>query len=142
MVEHQKHHQGGKSMNVSVTFMNLKSSNHLKDYVHEKLNRFDKLLDEPGSAGVVLKSKKLRKTAEINLTSGRLEVHAKEEHEDMHAAIDLVLDKVRTQITKAKEKLQNRRTRVNSRTIRASESSEEAAAASESIEEEAAASQA
>jgi len=118
-------------MNVSVTFMNLKSSNHLKDYVHEKLNRFDKLLDEPGSAGVVLKSKKLRKTAEINLTSGRLEVHAKEEHEDMHAAIDLVLDKVRTQITKAKEKLQNRRTRVNSRTIRASESIEEEAAASQ-----------
>jgi len=127
MVEHQKHHRGGESMNVSVTFKNLKSSNHLKEYVHEKLNRFDKLLDEPGSAGVVLRSKKLRKTAEINLTSGRLEVHASEEHEDMHAAIDLVLDKVRIQITKNKEKLQNRRTRINSRTIRATELMEETA---------------
>jgi putative sigma-54 modulation protein len=115
-------------MNVSVTFMNLKSSDHFKDYVHEKLNRFDKLLDEPGSAGVVLRSEKLRKTAEINLTAGRLEVHAKEEHEDMHAAIDLVLDKVRSQITKSKEKQQNRRTRINSRTIRASEQVEESAA--------------
>ena len=114
-------------MNVSVTFMNSKSSDHFKDYVHEKLNRFDKLLDEPGSAGVVLRSEKLRKTAEINLSSGRLEVHAKEEHEDMHAAIDLVLDKVRTQITKNKDKLQNRRTRINSRTIRATELVEEAA---------------
>jgi len=114
-------------MNVSVTFMNLKSSNHFKDYVHEKLNRFDKLLDEPGSAGVVLRSEKLHTTAEINLTAGRLEVHAKEEHEDMHAAIDLVLDKVRSQITKNKEKLQNRRTRLNSRTIRATEEMEEAA---------------
>lgn len=112
-------------MNVSVTFMNLKSSNHFKDYVHEKLNRFDKLLDEPGTAGVVLKSEKLHTTAEINLASGRLEVHAKEEHEDMHAAIDLVLDKVRSQITKNKEKLQNRRTRMNSRTLRATESIEE-----------------
>jgi len=127
MVEHQTHHQGGESMNVSVTFKNLKSSNHFKDYVHEKLNRFDKLLDEPGSAGVVLRSEKLRKTAEINLSSGRLDVHAKEEHEEMHAAIDLVLDKVRIQITKSKEKLQNRRTRINSRTIRATEQVEEAA---------------
>ena len=115
-------------MNVSVTFMNLKSSNHFKDYVQEKLNRFDKLLDEPGSAGVVLRSEKLRKTAEINLTAGRLDVHAKEEHEDMHAAIDLVLDKVRSQITKSKEKLQNRKTRMNSRTIRATAEMEEAAA--------------
>lgn len=115
-------------MNVSVTFKNLKSSDHFKDYVHEKLNRFDKLLDEPGSAGVVLRSEKLRKTAEINLAAGRLEVHASEEHEDMHAAIDLVLDKVRTQITKNKEKLQNRRTRVNSRTIRATEQVDESGA--------------
>ncbi|CAD7845245.1 MAG: hypothetical protein [Olavius algarvensis Delta 4 endosymbiont] len=115
-------------MNVSVTFMNLKSSNHFKDYVHEKLNKFDKLLDDPGSAGVVLRSEKLRKTAEINLTAGRLEVHAREEHEDMHAAIDLVLDKVRSQITKSKEKQQNRRTRINSRTIRASELMEDSAA--------------
>lgn len=115
-------------MNVSVTFMNLKSSNHFKDYVHEKLNKFDKLLDGPGSAGVVLRSEKLRKTAEINLTAGRLEVHAREEHEDMHAAIDLVLDKVRSQITKSKEKQQNRRTRINSRTIRASELMEDSAA--------------
>jgi len=115
-------------MNVSDTFMNLKSSNHFKDYVHEKLNKFDKLLDDPGSAGVVLRSEKLRKTAEINLTAGRLEVHAREEHEDMHAAIDLVLDKVRSQITKSKEKQQNRRTRINSRTIRASELMEDSAA--------------
>jgi putative sigma-54 modulation protein len=115
-------------MNVSVTFMNSKSSNHFKDYVQEKLDRFDKLLDEPGSAGVVLKSEKLHSTAEINLTSGRLEVHAKEEHEDMHAAIDLVMDKVRTQITKSKEKQQNRKTRMNSRTMRATAEIEEAAA--------------
>ena len=53
-------------MNVSFTFMNSKSSDHFKDYVHEKLNRFDKLLDDPGSAGVVLRSEKLHNTAEIN----------------------------------------------------------------------------
>ena len=124
----KNHHQGGESMNVSVTFMNLKSSNHFKDYVQEKLNRFDKLLDEPGSASVVLRSEKLHNTAEINLSAGRLDVHAKEDNEDLHAAIDLVLDKVRSQITKSKEKLQNRRTRMNSRTIRASEQMEESVA--------------
>jgi len=112
-------------MNVSVTFMNLKSSDHFKDYVHEKLNRFDKLLDDPGSAGVVLRSEKLHSTAENNITAGPLIVHPKEKHKDMPAAIDLVLEKARSQITKNKEKLQNRRTRVNSRTIRATEEIEE-----------------
>ena len=41
-------------MQTSVSFKNLEPSDHLKAYVSEKLNRFDKLLDNPAEAGVVL----------------------------------------------------------------------------------------
>jgi len=98
-------------MQVSVTFKNMKSSKHFKTYVKEKLNRFDKLLLRPGIADVVLHSEKLREIAEIKLSSGRFEVYAREEKDEMHAAIDLVLDKVKKQIIKTKEKSQNRRIR-------------------------------
>ena len=96
-------------MQTSVTFKNIESSPFLKSYVQDKLNRFDKLLTKPGKADVVLSSEKLRKIAEINLNVPQLSVIAKEENTNMQAAIDLALDKVRIQIVKGKEKLQEHR---------------------------------
>lgn len=96
-------------MQTSVTFKNLGPSNHYKSYVQEKLDRFDKLLDNPTEANVVLSIEKLRHIAEINLAGGRLNINAKEENSDMHAAIDLVLDKLKIQITKNKQKIKGRK---------------------------------
>jgi putative sigma-54 modulation protein len=96
-------------MQLSVTFKNLDSSDFYKRYLQEKLDRFDKYLYHPGSADVVLRSEKLRRIAEISLSGDKLGIHAKEEHTDMQAAIDLVLDKVKKQIVKGKEKLQSHR---------------------------------
>lgn len=91
-------------MHISVTFKNLDSSNHFKSYIEDKLRRFDKFFDKTTEANVVLSIEKLRHIAEVNLTCGRLNVNAKEENSDMHAAIDLVLDKLKKQITKSKQK--------------------------------------
>jgi len=98
-------------MQISVTFKNLESSDYLKTYVQEKLDRMDKLLERPGNADVVLRVEHPRRIVEVNLTSDRISIHAREENEDMHAAIDLVTDKVKKQLTKSREKLQDRRTR-------------------------------
>lgn len=98
-------------MHLSVTFKNLDSSDYLKAYVQDKLDRLDKLLDHPGYADVVLRVEHQRRIAEINITSDRLGIHAKEENDNMHAAIDLVMDKIKKQLTKNKEKRRNRRTR-------------------------------
>ena len=96
-------------MQTSVTFRNLETSQYLKTYVQDKLNRFDKLLPKPGTAEVVLRSEKLRNIVEINLTGPQLSVIAKEENPEMQAAIDLVMEKVKKQIIKGKEKLQDHR---------------------------------
>ncbi len=96
-------------MQTSVTFKNINPSKHFRSYVQDKLDRFDRLLDTPSEANVVLSVEKLRHIAEINLAGGRLNINAKEENSDMHAAIDLVLDKLKKQIKKNKQKTRKRR---------------------------------
>jgi len=96
-------------MQTSVSFRNLEPSEHLKAYVSEKLNRFDKLLDNPAEAGVVLVVEKHRHIAEVNITGDRLSINGKEETGDMYSAIDMVLDKLEKQLKRSKQKIRERR---------------------------------
>jgi len=96
-------------MQTSVTFKNLDSSENLRTYVTEKLNRFDKFLYNPAEANVVLSVEKFRHIAEINISGDRLNINGKEETEDMYSAIDKVLDKLESQIKKYKQKSRERR---------------------------------
>jgi ribosome hibernation promoting factor len=96
-------------MQTSVTFKNLDPSDHLKSYVSDKLNRFDKYLYNPAEANVVLSVEKFRHIAEINIIGDRLNINGKEETEDMYSAIDMVLDKLEKQIKKYKQKNRDRR---------------------------------
>jgi putative sigma-54 modulation protein len=97
-------------MQTSVTFKNIDPSDHLKSYVSEKLNRFDKYLYNPAEANVVLSVEKFRHIAEINVVGDRLNINGKEETEDMYSAIDMTLDKLEKQIKKNKQKTRERRT--------------------------------
>lgn len=96
-------------MQTSVTFKNIEPSDRLRNYVSEKLNRFDKYFYNPGEANVVLSVEKFRHIAEVNIVGDRMTINGKEETEDMHAAIDMVLDKLEKQIKKNKQKLRERR---------------------------------
>jgi putative sigma-54 modulation protein len=107
-------------MQTSVSFKNLEPSEHLKAYVSDKLNRFDKLLDNPAEAGVVLTVEKHRHIAEISITGDRLTINGKEETGDMYSAIDMVLDKLEKQLKRSKQKIRERRSiaKGQTRTIR------------------------
>ncbi len=102
-------------MQTSVTFKNLDSSDTLRSYVQEKLDRFDRLLDNPAEANVVLSVEKFRHMAEINISGDRLTINGKEETIDMYSAIDMVLDKLEKQIKKSKEKIRERRSGAKAR---------------------------
>ncbi|MEA3279636.1 MAG: ribosome-associated translation inhibitor RaiA [Thermodesulfobacteriota bacterium] len=91
-------------MQTSVTFKNLDSSENLKSYVRDKLDRFDKYLYNPAEAKVVLSVEKFRHIAEVNITGDRLSINGREETNDMYSAIDMVLDKLEKQIKKNKQK--------------------------------------
>jgi len=96
-------------MQTSVTFKNIEPSEHLKSYVGDKLNRFDKYLYNPAEANVVLSVEKFRHMAEINISGDRLNINGKEETDDMYSAIDMVLDKLEKQIKKNKQKIREHR---------------------------------
>lgn len=93
-------------MNIAITFKNIPSSDAVKSHVEKKLNRLDKMLDSPAEAQVVLADEKLRSIAEINLTCNKLKIHARGEAEDnnMYSAIDSLAEKIKTQISKFKDK--------------------------------------
>jgi len=103
-------------MQTSVTFKNLDSSENLKLYVQEKLNRLDKYLYNPAEANVVLSVEKFRHIAEINITGDQLNINSKEETGYMYSAIDMVLDKLEKQIKKNKEKNRSQSHRSSSKT--------------------------
>lgn len=95
-------------MQTSVTFKNLDPSDTLKSYISDKLDRFDKFLDNPAEANVVLSVEKFRHIAEVNILGDRLKINGKEETNDMYSAIDMVLDKLEKQIKKSKQKSRRR----------------------------------
>ena len=92
-------------MQISINFRNINSSESLKSHIHEKFDRLDKMLDAPAETHIVLSVEKLRNIAEINLTSDKIKIHAKEAAENnMYSAIDTLSDKVKIQIRKFKDK--------------------------------------
>ena len=102
-------------MQTSVTFKNLDPSEHLKAFVSDKLDRFDKFLDNPAEANVVLAVEKFRHIAEINIAGDKLNIIGKEETNDMYSAIDMALDKLEKQIKKNKQKIRERRSAAKNR---------------------------
>ena len=92
-------------MQTMVTFKKMDSSDSLTAYAQKKLDKFDRMLDNPGEAHLVLSVQKIRHIAELTLTCDRLNIHAKEESENMYSSIDTLMDKVTGQIKKHKEKV-------------------------------------
>ena len=96
-------------MNTSVSFKNLEPSDALKNYIQKKLEKIEKRLDAPAEAEVVFTVEKIRHITEVRLSSNKLHINAKEESEDMYSSIDLVLEKVKRQIKRTKEKINEKR---------------------------------
>ncbi len=96
-------------MQINVTFRHMDHSEELKDYINDRFVRLKKYSDSPMNVNVVLTSEKFRKTAEVVITGDGIRAAAKQEHDDLRAAIDLVLDKIERQLKKFREKVKNRR---------------------------------
>jgi putative sigma-54 modulation protein len=96
-------------MQIEVTFKNMDSSKPLREYVEKRLSKIAKHIDRPVDAHVVLSVEKIRQKAEVTLNIGGTAIKAAESSEDMYAAIDLVMDKLERQVSRYKEKTQNKK---------------------------------
>jgi putative sigma-54 modulation protein len=94
-------------MQLNITFRNLDSSDALKEYAKEKVDRIHKYLDRAGGAHVVLSLERHLHHADITIQSGAFLLRGREKSEDMYASIDLAMDKIERQLRRYKEKLKN-----------------------------------
>jgi putative sigma-54 modulation protein len=92
-------------MQINMTFRHVESSPPLKDYIEEKLHKVKRYLSEPIEAHVVVSAEKFRHTVEVSIMAGNgTAIHGMDSMEDIHAAIESVVDKIERQIKKQLDK--------------------------------------
>ena len=93
-------------MKLNIRGDKLEVTDAIRDYVIDKLGRLDKYFKDEGvCANVLLKVKGNRQIIEVTVPTDKYILISEEEHNDLYAAIDLVVDKLEGQIRKNKTKL-------------------------------------
>ena len=96
-------------MKITVTFRHTDSTDALKDYAKEKIEKVERFMHSPQEAHIVLEVEKFRHIAEINILADGITVMGKEESSDLYSAIDLVMDKIERQLKKQKDRRKPRK---------------------------------
>lgn len=91
-------------MQINISGLHLEVTDALRSYVEEKFERLSRHFDRIISVQVILQVEKLKQKAEATLHVAGREVVAIADHEDMYAAVDLLVDKLDRQLIKHKEK--------------------------------------
>ena len=99
-------------MNIAVTFKHIDSSDAIKQYAESKVLKLEKYLNNIMEAHVTLSIERVDHkesgVAQIKLSAKNLIVNAEEKSADIYSAIDLLLEKVESQIKKHKEKIRRK----------------------------------
>ncbi|WP_313515185.1 ribosome hibernation-promoting factor, HPF/YfiA family [Pseudomonas sp.] len=95
-------------MQVNISGHQLDVTDALRDYIEEKFSRLERHFDKITNVQVIMEVEKLKQKIEATLHIAGGEVVANAEHDDMYAAIDLLVDKLDRQLIKHKEKQLNR----------------------------------
>ena len=94
-------------MKTSIRGDKIEVTKSIKEYIEEKLTKLNKYFDNPEdiNCSVVIRVKNGNQTVEVTVPTSRFTLRAEESHDDLYAAIDLVIDKLERQIRKNKTKL-------------------------------------
>jgi putative sigma-54 modulation protein len=92
-------------MQLSVTFRRMEASEALRNYVQDKTSKLTKYIDKPLESQVTLSMERFRHIADVVINADGIRIAGQEAHEDMYAAIDLVMDKIERQVKKYREKI-------------------------------------
>ena len=96
-----------------MTFRHMESTDAIKEYTENKLEKIKKYVQEPLDAHVIFSKERFQYLIEINLSGNGMDVHAEDRNEDLYAAIDLVMDKVEKQLRRMRDKRKNKKSSNN-----------------------------
>jgi putative sigma-54 modulation protein len=97
-------------MKCSVTFRHMKSSEHLRQYAEESLDKIARLLDSDCEADVVLSVERHQNVAHIEfVTDGSLRIRGVDKSQDMHASIDAAVERIIRQVKRYRSKIRDHR---------------------------------
>lgn len=91
-------------MQINFTGRNIDLTADLKNFTTEKMQRIQHRDNHITKVDVIFHKEKLDHIAEARLHLNGTEIHATAEGEDIKSAVDILVDKLVTQITKQKEK--------------------------------------
>ncbi|WP_462324822.1 ribosome hibernation-promoting factor, HPF/YfiA family [Desulfoplanes sp.] len=93
-------------MNMNFNFKNFEPSNHLREYAKGRFGKIAKYVPNPENTDlqVNLEVEKFRHRADVVLTGDNLRLSANEESEDMYSTVDLLLDKLESQVRRLRDK--------------------------------------
>lgn len=95
-------------MQINISGHHVELTDPLRDYVNGKLDRLERHFDQISIVQTTLSIEKNRQKAETTLHIKGGQLFADAEHDDMYAAIDLMVDKLDRQLLKHKEKTVDR----------------------------------
>ncbi len=91
-------------MDIHVTFRHLETSNEVKEYVIEKVEKLERYFHDALQVNVVLFKDRFNQVADITIIAKGGNVNVKEGTNDIRASIDLAVGKLERQLKKQKEK--------------------------------------
>ena len=95
-------------MQITISGHHVEVTTPLREFVNNKLEKLERHFDQITSIQVTLRVEKLRQMADATIHIAGADVVANAAHDDMYAAIDLLIDKLDRQVIKHKEKNQAR----------------------------------
>ena len=95
-------------MKINVTGRHFELTDAVRDPATDEIERLDKFFDNIISANLVLTQEKHRIQGELSMTVARSKLIAKSSTKDALATIEMVTDKMATQLKKHKGKIRDR----------------------------------
>ena len=94
-------------MNFNIRGENIEVTAALRDYAEKKISKLERYFDTPPTSDVHVTMSVFRdkQIVEVTIPLNGVLLRAEEEHQDMYASIDLVVDKLERQIRKHKTKV-------------------------------------
>ncbi len=97
-------------MEINIRGEKVEVTEAIREQITNKFNRLEKYFDAPDTIKVYvnIKINNTSQVIEVTIPTSKFTIRAEESHQDLYAAIDLVVDKLERQIRKNKTRLKNK----------------------------------